>query len=227
MGLGLLTINCKKVSVGILIVIFIVIFPLTCHGSQAQTNTAFNTSDKFLIPAYNGIISFGVNGTYSKATFENNTWAFTNLRLNRSALLENFKISTHNSNVTIFSYTAFNNTAFPSVRLSYIVVGQGAQILNLGLSPQVAGFDPSAEWSVVVNNNVFLAQGQGWSISPDGTITVNDANGTVNIAHTQYFGSSSNLPFYQQHSVAIAAAAVLAGVVVVAVVIKVKTIKEK
>ncbi len=224
---GLATINLIKISVGILLVLFIVIFPLTCRYAQAQTNTAFNNSEIFFVPAYNGSISFGVNGTYSNATFENNIWVFANLRLNRSQPLAVLEISAQNSNVTIFSYTATNNAASPSVRLRYTVVGQGSQTVNLGLSPKIAEFDPGAEWSITVNNNVFLAQGQGWTISRDGTITVDDANGTVNIAHTEYFGNNSNVPFYQQHSVAIAIAAAFVAVVVVAVVVKVKTAGKK
>jgi len=49
---------------------------------------------------------------------------------------------------------------------------------------------------------------------------VNGANGNVSIVN--YSMSNSNLPFFQQHSVAVAIATALAIVVVIAVVIKVK-----
>jgi hypothetical protein len=220
MACGFVKINRDKVSAGIAIIVIIFIFLLTCPNSQAQTSIAFKPTDIFLVPAYNGSISFRVNGTYSAATFENNTWTFTNLHLTGSQPLENLKFSAQNSNVTIFSYVTSNNTGSQTVRLRYAVEGTGKQILNLGLSPKEGGSNPSAEWTVTVNNNVFLAQGNGWSISHDGTIIVNGANGNVSIVN--YSMSNSNLPFFQQHSVAVAIATALAIVVVIAVVIKVK-----
>jgi hypothetical protein len=109
--------------------------------------------------------------------------------------------------------------------LRYAVEGTGKQILNLGLSPQEAGSDPGVNWSVTVNNNVFLAEGKGWSISHDGTMIITGGSGNVSIVHYDFFGngmSNSNLPFYQEHSVAIAIATALAIVAVIAIVIKVK-----
>ena len=217
----MVTINGNKVSIGVATVVIIFTFLLTCPNTQAQTNISFTPADKFSIPAYNGTISFAVNGTYSNATFENNTWTFTNLHLKGSQPLENLEFSTQNSNVTIFSYITSNVNGIPTVRLRYAVEGMGKQILNLGLSPQDAGFDAAAEWTVTVNNNVFLGEGEGWSISHDGTMTVSGPSGNVSVVHTDYFGNSSNLPFYQQHSVAIAIAAALAIVVVIAVGVKV------
>ena len=117
MACGFVKINRDKVSTGIAIIVIIFIFLLTCPNTQAQTNTSFNPADKFSIPAYNGSISFAVNGTYSNATFENNTWTFTNLLLNGSQPLENFEISTQNSNVTIFSYLTANNTCVSRVNV--------------------------------------------------------------------------------------------------------------
>jgi hypothetical protein len=220
MACGLVTIKNSKVLIGIAIIVIIFIFLLICPNSQAQTSIAFKPTDIFLVPAYSGSISFGVNGTYSAATFENNTWTFTNLHLNGSQPLKTFQISTQNSNVTISSYVTSNNTGLQTIRLRYAVEGPGEQILNLGLSPQEAGSNPNAEWTVTVNNNVFLAEGEGWSISHDGTMIVNGASGTVSIVH--YSMSNSNLPFFQQHSVAVAISTALAIVVAIAIVIKVK-----
>ena len=221
MACGLVTIKNDKVLIGIAMIVIIFIFSSSCPDTKAQTNTAFNPSSKFSIPEYNGSLSFAVNGTYSAATFENNTWTFTNLHLNGSQPLKNLEFSAQNSNVTIFSYVTSNNTGLQTIRLRYAVEGTGKQILNLGLSPQEAGLDSSAEWTVTVNNNVFLGEGEGWSISHDGTITVSGPSGNVSVVHTDYFGNSSNLPFYQQHSVAIAIVAALAIVVVIAVGVKV------
>ena len=217
-----MTINSNKVSIGVATVVIIFTFLLTCPNTQGQTNISFTPADKFSVPAYNGTISFAVNGTYSSATLENNIWTFTNLQLNGSQTLKNLEFSAQNSNVTIFSYITSNANGIPTVRLRYADEGRGEQILNLGLSPQEAGFDSSAEWTVTVNNNFFLGEGEGWSISHDGTMTVSGPSGNVNVVHTEYFASSSNLPFYQQHSVAIITAMIIAVTVIIAVLIKVK-----
>ena len=220
----MVTINRKKVSAGIAIIVIVLIFPWTCPNTRAQTDITFNSADKFSIPSYNGTISFAVNGTYSKATLENDTWTFTNLRLNRSQPLENFKISTQNSNVTVFSYLAFNTT-LQSARLRYAVEGEGKQIFNFGLGSQ-GGEWSGVDWSVITGNNVFMAEGEGWTISNDGTLVVTGVTGNVSIVHWGFFENSlpsSNLPFYLQHSVAIATVVVVAIIVSVAVAIKVKS----
>jgi hypothetical protein len=220
-----LKINRGKVSTGIALIFSIFILSLTCLNTQAQTNLSFTPADKFSIPAYNGIINFAVNGTYSSATLENNSWTFTNLLLNGSQQLENFAISTQNCNVTIFSYQIFNTSSSNFSTFNYAVEGKGNQILNLGLGPEEGGSITSVEW-IILNNHAFLAEGEGWSILHDGTMIVNGLVGNVSIIH---FGSSellsvsnSNLPFYQQHSVAIATAAAVTITLVIAVVIKVK-----
>jgi hypothetical protein len=216
----LVTIHSNKVSTGIAIIVIVLIFLSTCHNAQAQTDITFNPADKFSIPAYNGTISFAVNGTYSKATFENGNWTFTNLCLTGSQSLENFEISTQNSNVTIFSYVTSNNTvvgAFSSVQLRYVVEGKGKQILNLGLGSE----EGELEWSVNFHGHS-IDEGDGWNILHDGTIVVTGATGNVSIVRYDYFESSSNLPFYQQHSVAIITAMIVAITVIIVIVIKVK-----
>ncbi|MGA3290998.1 MAG: hypothetical protein ABSD42_12250 [Candidatus Bathyarchaeia archaeon] len=225
------TINSYIVSAGVAIIVIIIIFPLSCSNAQAQTNIAFNPVDQFSIPAYNGSISFAVNGTYFTATFENNSWTFTNLLLTGSAPLENFEVSTQNSNLTILSYLTSNITGFQIEQLRYVVEGRGKQIVNLGLGPEESGLSPIYEWSVVVNGKTFLSEGADWSVSNDGTMTINGESGNVSLVHFNFsdFGSSasnSNLPFYQQHSVVIGIATTVAVVVVIAVGIKVKN-KEK
>jgi hypothetical protein len=81
------------------------------------------------------------------------------------------------------------------------------------------------EWTVTGNNTVFLSEGVAWSVSHNGAITVKGETGNLSIAHLNFTGqvSKTNLPFYQQHSVAIATVVAVALVVIVAVLIKVKT----
>ena len=215
-------IDRNKVSTVIAIIVIIFILSLNFPNAQAQTNTSFTPSDKFLVPAFNGSISFAVNGTYSSATFENNTWIFTNLSLKGSQPIENFEISTQNSNVTISSYITTNGTAEgvpdQTARLRYVVEGKGEQILNFGVG------SGELEWTVSFNGHL-VAQDEGWNTLHNG-IAVTGATGSISV--TRYFYYDYNVPtsnlssFYQQHSVAIITAMIVAITVVVAVVIKVK-----
>ncbi len=222
MACGFVKINRGKVSTGIALIVIIFILSLTCPNTQAQTNTAFKPSDKFSVPADNGSIRFAVNGVYSNATFDNNTWTFTNLYLNGSQPLENFTVSAQNSNVTILSYQTFNATIFNGVLLSYVVTGKGTQILNLGLGSEEQGWEYT-----VTFNGVVIGEGEGWNILHDGTLIVTGATGNVSIINFDYGNnvSSSNLPFYQQHSIAIITAIGLVAAVIVAGVIKVTSRK--
>jgi hypothetical protein len=112
--------------------------------------------------------------------------------------------------------------------LLYAVENQGKQILNFGLGPEAEELNLSYEWSVI-NNNISLPEGKDWSFSHDGTIIVNDVSGEVIIKRYTFgdlFGNGeayANLPFHQQHSVGIIIGAVLAIVIIVAVLVKVKT----
>jgi hypothetical protein len=220
MACGFVKINRCQISIGIAIIAIIFILSLTCPNTQAQTSTSFTPADKFSIPLYNGSVSFAVNGTYSNAAFENNTWTFTNLQVNKSKLLENFEISTQNSNVTILSYETANNSEVQSATLRCEVIGHGEQILNFGL-----GFGSGElEWSISVNGtDIGGSVGQGWNVSHNGTVVVNGQTGELNIVRYSYFVSNSNLPFYQQHSVAIITVIIIAITVTIAVAIKVKT----
>jgi hypothetical protein len=201
---------------------------LTFANAQAQTYVPFGPADKFVIPSYNGIVSFAVNGAYSSATFENNAWTFTNLLLNGSQPLKNLTISTQNSNVTIVSFRAANGTTFQSARLRYVVVGQGKQTLNLGLGAEEGGLNPNVQWSVIVNSNVFVAEGNGWTVSHDGTMVITGATGNVSVIHYNFpgfygnNGFGSDLPFYQQHSGVIVIAVTVAVTVIIAMVIRVR-----
>ncbi len=222
-GVWLVKINRGKVSTGIAIVFIIFVFSLACPNIQAQTSIPFNTTYNFSVPLFDGNISFAVNGTYSNATFENNTWTFTNLRLNGSQPLENFEISTQNSNVTILSYIASNNAAFSNIRLSYVTEGKGTQILNLGLGSGSQG--EGYEWTVSFNGAV-ISEDDGWSISHDGTLVITGATGNISVIRFDFGNTApSNLPFYQQHSIAIITALGVVATVTIAVVIKVRSRK--
>jgi len=85
------------------------------------------------------------------------------------------------------------------------------------------------EWSVIVGN-VWLGEGEGWTITPDGTVTVTGAVGNVSIARYSFSssnGDTSNLPFYERHSVTIATVTTVAATVAVATLIKVRHNRDK
>jgi hypothetical protein len=219
--LGLTRISGKlSIVIPIILILFISLY--ICPNTQAQSNTSFSPKDQFLIPSSDGAISFAVNGSYSNATLENGSWAFKNLSINGSMPIRNFLVSAQNSNVTIFSYFSFNNTV-ASLGLIYAVEGNGKQIFNFGQQSHVNGVD----WTVVktVNRrNVFLTPGTDYTISANGTIVVNGATGNFSIFHFSFYNNNlnSNLPFYEQHSVAIATSAAVAIVMVLAVVVAVR-----
>ena len=202
-----------------LVVIFVFIQP--CRLTLAQTETNFTIEDKFSIPPYNGSISFALNGSYANATFENDIWTFTNLRLNNSETVENLAVSAQNSNVTILWIQIFNTT-LRAAFLSYTVEGQGTQNFNFDLNID------GGEWSVLFNE-IFIAEGDGWTLSPDHTLTVTGATGNVTLMYIfleERRGNSANLPFYEQHSVAIATVAAVAVMVTLTVGIRAKRRKD-
>jgi hypothetical protein len=209
----LLTKSSKKVAAYISAAILVVSLLFCFFPSiKAEIATTFTTSDRFSIPALNGTIDFAVNGSYSKATLENNTWTFYELRLNGSRPLTNLKISTENSNITIRIYSSYINST-RSAALRYTAVGAGRQTVNLGLnSTQQAN---SAQWSVIITNtgspNVFLAEDEGWRLLPDGTVIVEGQTGNVSVVRYGFsLPSTANLPFVEAHSVAIVTAIITA-----------------
>ena len=224
-GLGMGRISFGKFSSVIALIATVFFVSLICAGVQAQEGVNFTSSDKFAIPANDGTISFAQNGSYATANLQNNFWVFTELRLNGSMPLANLKISTENSELIVTSYRTRNGTV-PRESLSYRIAGEGRVMVNLGLSDK--GLWNGGDWSVTkrqTNSTLFPAQGQDWNIGNDGTITVYELTGNMTITH--YFfertvGNVSNLPFYEQHSVAIEVAIAVTIVVMVASVIKSK-----
>ncbi len=187
-------------------------------AAQTQTETVFETNDAFSIPQYNGVISFAGGGTYEQATLQNDSWTFVNLYLNSMLTPEklNLTASAQNSNIAITLYRTYNTT-FGGVNLRYIVEGAGTQTFNFGEVPKLG------EWSVVING-VYIGVNDGWTISPNSTVTLTAAKGNVSIAYytlPDSFGNPrpSSQSFFEQHSVIITTAAILSATIVVAVAI--------
>jgi hypothetical protein len=204
-----------RTSIFILVLVF---FP-ACVSTRAESGVTFTSADRFNIPALNGSINFWLNGSCSAATLENGTWIFTDLRLNDSEPLGTLKISAANCNVTVYYYRTYNLIGH-TVFIQYAAEGQGTQAVNLGLNNSQPT-DPG-EWSVIVPDNVFLAEGKEWTLLPDNTVVVWGVTGNVSIAHFGYDIPTNEGPFSAQHSIAIITAAVVAVTIVVAVVIKVR-----
>ena len=216
--------SCRDVTVkgiALLLIIFSVLGG-TCNIALAQNEIDFTPMDEFAIPSTNGVIAFAVNGTYASASLANDVWKFENLHLSNSAPLDKLLVAAQNSNVTIISYRRFNAT-IPVLFLRYVVEGRGKQIFNLGLDPE------DGEWSVIFDD-AFMSEGDGWSASPEGTLTITGATYSVIIS---YYGfpdaiagaGASNQPFYERHSVAIVVAVALAITVTLTVLISLRVRK--
>ena len=204
------------------IIIIALVFSHFCPPIHAQTRQTFTPQDKFSIPELNGTVSFAINGSCSSATLENGTWTFNDLRFNVSQPLGTLKVSAENSNMTILSYLA--NVFFArSVFLRCTVYGVGTQTVNLGLN--VSQPTHASEWTVTLpgpgGSTVFLAENEGWKLLPDNTVVMSGLTGNLSILHYNLgVNNNGNLPFYQQHSIAIITVVVLAATVAVAVVVK-------
>lgn len=208
-------------SITPLLLILTVLLACTCTPASAQTPKNLTTADNFGIPPQNGAIRFGTNGTYTQATLENGVWLFTNLSLNSSRIVEQLKVSAVNSEVTILTCETFDTASSDSTlrgaSLTYTVTGQGTQTFNFGLD--LTG----GEWGVTFNED-FFGENEGWTLSPDQTVTVTDAPSNCAVSVICFrlpssFGNAdaSDQPFYQQHSVAITTAVLVAVVVVLGV----------
>jgi hypothetical protein len=219
----MMAVHGKTVPAGLVAVFLTALaFSLFCPSIQAQTRTTFTSSERFSIPQLNGTISFAENGSYSSATMENGTWTFTDLRFNQTQSMGTLKVSAENSNMTIIAYRSFSffgrNPTF-----YYNAAGDGRQTVNLGLNSTTH----SSEWTIIVQGNIFLAEGEGWNLLPDNTVVLSGLTGNISVTHINFGlpndgNSNGNLPFYVQHSVIITVAAALAVMVAAAIMIKVK-----
>jgi hypothetical protein len=147
------------------------------------------------------------------------------LGLNNSQTGGNLKFSAENSNITILSYVSVN-FSFPLTLLSYLIDGAGRQTVNLGLNSSSTP-DPN-QWSVIVPRNVFVSEGEGWTLLPDNTLVITRIAQNITVIHYDYTGYlNKNLVFYLQHSVGISVAAVLLTVITIATVIGVRANRSK
>src|SRR3990170_2512365 len=196
---------------------------LSCFGFFAHgiSQTAFAPTDRFDIPVNNSSISFAFAGTYEQASLENGVWSFVNLRFNNSQSAEklSLKVSAKNSEVRITLCQIYNSTfggaGVRGARLRYTVVGQGIQVFDLGLDPK------GGDWGVVFNG-IYMGENDGWSLSPDGTLTVTGATGNVTLSYYGFPGSFGgggegfNEPILKQHSVVIITTVAVATAVLLA-----------
>ncbi len=210
----------KTVLTGLTTVLILVLmfFPIF-STVQAQAMATLTPNDIFSIPELNGSIHFFVNGTYSSATMQNNTWIFTDLKLTNSPIVKNLKISVENSNMTVYYYRTFPQFG-RSTSIRFNVQGQGEQSVNLGLNI-TKRTDPS-EWLITIPNGGIVVEGISWKLLPDNTVVVNGLTGNVTVSHFNYTYPTSTGPFYVQHSIAIITGAITAVVIAVAVVIRTK-----
>jgi hypothetical protein len=203
------------------VILLAVVFGSICSSGQAQIYTLFSPANTFNIPETNGSIIFGVNGSYTDAALQNGTWIFTTLHLNNAnTSLDTFKASIQNSivNITLCQKYTVTNVTITLARLRYTVVGNGTQTFNFGLDLK------GGDWVVSVNGH-FLLENDGWQSSPDGTLIVTGATGSVSISYSIYpsaFGvpDTSKLSFWEQHSVAIVTAAIVAFAVALVLLIR-------
>jgi hypothetical protein len=197
---------------------FFLVFSLTCVSVHAQTEIEFLPTDKFEIPSYNGAISFDAGGTYENASLEENLWSFVSLHLDDSGWLESLNVSAKDSNLTITSIQSFIDETFAAL-LSYTVVGNGQQSFNLGMESE------GGVWSVTFND-VFIAENDGWKLLPDNTIAITGASSNVTILYfifpNQFGGNLGGSPqsVYEQHSVLIVTAVVVAVMTLITVIIR-------
>ena len=215
-------INLKAVIAVVIIALFLSCSWFIAHGVSL---TAFTPTDVFDIPASNSSIRFAFPGTYEQASLENGVWNFVNLHSNfsRGPGKVNFKVSATDSVVNITFYSTYNSS-FAGERangaiLRYSIIGKGTQVFDTGL-----GAD-SGDWSAIVNGE-WIGENNLLSVSPNGTLTVTGATGTVILMYYGFpgsFGNSENgfnQPFLDQHFVIITTAIVVAIIFLLAVTIR-------
>lgn len=218
----------------VMLIVFLILLGIF-QPLRAETQIQFMPEDKFGIPGNNATIVFAFNGSYSEAKLENSTWIFRDLKmdyplsflgynLSDSQRAGDLKVSCQDSNITIWAYLSFYYT-LPVYSLVYFAEGAGKQTVNLGLNSTDPP-DPS-EWSVITRDNVFLAQGEGWTLLPDNTVIVSGLTGNVTIAHFELTPSEKSMLFSMQHSITIITGVILAAVVGFAVVIRIRQGRRK
>lgn len=206
----------------------IAIVGLICINSNcaAQTETVFTPNTEFNIVPYNSTIRFAVNGTYTQANLENNSWVFSDLQLVNSPLVKSLRASTCNCNVTILSFAGIITDA-NSGAVHYNVSGPGVQTFNFGLKPAF-GLNPDSHYVVVrldlTQYPDYHQEGDGWTFSEDGTITITNATSQAYIFYRDYSDEilDETLPFYQTHLVTVFALSLVAAISLIGIVLKLK-----
>jgi hypothetical protein len=132
---------------------------------------------------------------------------------------------TENSDIIIFSHLSYDYLRKISV-LTYFAEGQGTQTLNIGIGAGKEQGGINIEWSVI-ENDTFIAQGNKWNITPEGTLTMTGFAGNVTVFYFSLGENASgeNLSFIQQHSIVILTAFVVVVTIVVAIVVRAKSKK--
>ncbi len=217
----------RSVSAALVFLLVVFAFPSYYSVYGKENEFILDSKDAFEIPDLNSTIRFSRNGTCSQVNFENNSWTFVDLFLNGtlSATKLNLTVSSKNCNITITSYglydSIFSGSPATTLRLSYNVSGEGSQSFNFFLK------SAKGDYSVIADG-IFLGLFDGWSISPDSTITVTGERHTVRIMFYGVPNSDKTFagqPFYQQHSVIIATSVILAVTVSLATLIRVGNVK--
>jgi hypothetical protein len=188
----------------IMVLMLVLCLQLFSSYANAQPEIAFTTADKFEIPARNGSISFGIDGTYTKAYLENDMWNFENLRFINSEETEkyNLKVSATDSDVNITSYRIYNrvfagqNTT--SARLVYRVNRRGIQSFIFELDPNNGAYG-------LVIDGTFESLNHGWKLSSEGNPIVTGAKERATVSYYGYPSSYINRTnSLEEHSVVIA-----------------------
>jgi hypothetical protein len=173
----------KRVVGKICFTVFLISFLVlpTVFAQDEEEPTAFTPQDQFIIPEYNGAISFATGGSYSNASLIDNIWHFTGLLLTNATSSFpffsgiRFSVSVQNCNITITRIDTLNVFPPSSGWVEYTVSGVGNQTLNLNYSQK--------RWlgyTVYVDGKE-KTQNDGWTVTEDGWLAVTGATSNVRI----------------------------------------------
>ena len=214
-----LKIQRKSNKISIMVVLIVLFSSFLVNFVYSQSEISFKTADEFKIPNTNGSIKFSVDGRYEKASLENNTWSFINLQLNNTPNEEklSLKVLAKDCCITITSIRIYNRSIGSETvkrsRLSYDLLGDGTQIFDLGLDPNMG------DWGVRFDQ-VYIAENKGWSLSSQGTLTINGKAKKVSLSYYGLPDSMFNQSFINQHSVIIIVALTAVVAIAISMVIK-------
>jgi hypothetical protein len=223
--------SCKGYSL-FLMGLLIVFFSFNLLGTVYAQGTSFTSQDIFSIPDVNGSIRFSVNGYYSSAVLENDTWVFNDLTLSGSRTSGTLKFSAKNCNVIIQSFMPIisdsdggsSNVSRRSSAIRYTVDGVGEQVVNIGRSSSKPSHP--GEWSVI-QGSVFFGEGKTWKLLPDDTLIIRGVSGNLTVVRYNFGNLVDDRPYHLRHSISITTATIVVVTVTFATVIKLKTTKRR